>query len=144
MRDVIRPLAVRDINAIKKLTGLKDVNYEDIVFLKRAVRELVLSRDANNIQVLKCFSLENTLQGLCILLKNQLEGISPGKDNQNFTITTIVLDQKTGELVDETENAFDFSSVEKENMSVLFTLDIENRGTIVLDLFQRHGQSVAT
>ena len=90
MREVIRPLALRDIETIKKLTGLKDVNYEDIVFLKRAIRESILSRDQNNIQILKCFSLENTLQGLCILLKKMLEGYT--KNDQAFTIATLVLD----------------------------------------------------
>ena len=49
IRDIVRPKTLRDIETIKKLTGLKDVNYEDIVFLKRAVREVLLSRDPNNI-----------------------------------------------------------------------------------------------
>ena len=90
IREVIRPLALRDIETIKKLTGLKDVNYEDIVFLKRAIRESILSRDQNNIQILKCFSLENTLQGLCLLLKKMLE--THTKDDQAFTVATLVLD----------------------------------------------------
>ena len=49
IRKAIRPLAVRDICILKKLTGLNDIGYEDIVFLKRAIREVILSKDPNNI-----------------------------------------------------------------------------------------------
>lgn len=49
IKKTVRPLALRDINTLKKLTGLNDIGYEDIVFLKRAVREVILSRDPNNI-----------------------------------------------------------------------------------------------
>lgn len=72
IREVVRPLALRDIRTLKRLTGLNNIGYEDIVFLKRAVREVLLSRDPNNIQMLKCFTLENSLQGLCLLLKKVL------------------------------------------------------------------------
>ena len=140
MREAIRPLALRDINAIKKLTGMKDLSYEDITFMKRAVREIVLSRDPNNIQVLKCFSLENTLQGLCLLLKKHLHAAIKETDD-TIGITTLVLDQTSGEVVDEIEDIFDFGSIEKENMVTLFKLDLKDRGTIVLDLFTRDGQA---
>ena len=93
MKEVIRPLALRDINAIKKMTGMKDLSYEDITFMKRAVREIVLSRDPNNIQVLKCFSLENTLQGLILLLKKHLSAAIKGQEQEDtIEITTLVLD----------------------------------------------------
>jgi len=69
MRDLVRPFTLRDIEVIKKLTGVKDVSYEDIVFLKRAIRQVLLSQDPNNIQMLKCFTLPNVLQGLCLLMK---------------------------------------------------------------------------
>lgn len=49
IREVVRPLALRDISTLKQLTGLNDIGYEDIVFLKRAIREVLLSRDQNNI-----------------------------------------------------------------------------------------------
>ena len=49
IREVIRPLAMRDLDTLKRLTGLRDVGYEDIVFLKRAIREVILSKDPNNI-----------------------------------------------------------------------------------------------
>lgn len=73
IRDVVRPLALRDLGLLKQLTGLNQLGYEDIVFLKRAIREVLLSRDPNNIQMLKCFTLENSLQGLCLLLKKVLK-----------------------------------------------------------------------
>ena len=139
MREVIRPLALRDINAIKKLTGMKDISYEDIMFMKRAVRELVLSRDPNNIQIIKCFSLENTLQGLCLLLKKHMSASLSAANGDPFTIMTLVLDQSTGKVVEEIEDLFDFGSIEKENMVTLFKLDLKDRGMIVLDLFTRHG-----
>ena len=49
IRQVVRPLAIRDLQTIKSLTGMNDIGYEDIVFLKRAIREVILSRDPNNI-----------------------------------------------------------------------------------------------
>lgn len=95
IREVVRPLALRDIGILKKLTGLNDLSYEDIVFLKRAIREVLLSRDPNNIQMLKCFTLENSLQGLCQLLKKVLPIGNLYSDNQTqeqFIVTTTVLD----------------------------------------------------
>jgi hypothetical protein len=38
-------MTTRDIEIIKKITGVKQINYEDIVFLKRVVREALLSKD---------------------------------------------------------------------------------------------------
>ena len=49
MREVIQPLALRDIKVIKELTGLNSFSSEDIVWLKRTIREGILSRDPNNI-----------------------------------------------------------------------------------------------
>lgn len=46
MREIVRPLALRDMKMIKKLTGIDDIRYEDIVYVKRLVREVLLSRDA--------------------------------------------------------------------------------------------------
>ena len=75
IRKVVRPLALRDLETLKKLTGMRDIGYEDIVFLKRAIREVILSRDPNNIQMLKCFTLENSLQGLCLLVKKVMASL---------------------------------------------------------------------
>jgi hypothetical protein len=65
MRQAIRQHTRRDIKVLQQITGLKEVRYEDIVFLKRMVREVLLSQDQNNIQMLKCFTIQNTLEGLC-------------------------------------------------------------------------------
>ena len=39
----------RDLKTIKTITGLKHIRYEDIVYLKRMIREALLNRDPNNI-----------------------------------------------------------------------------------------------
>lgn len=49
IREIVRPFALRDIKTIKELTGLNSFGYEDIVWLKKFIREGVLSRDPNNI-----------------------------------------------------------------------------------------------
>ena len=54
------------------MTGVTQIRYEDILFLKRAIREVLLVRDAKNIQMLKCFDLKNTLDGLTLLLKKTM------------------------------------------------------------------------
>ena len=93
IREVVRPLAMRDLQTLKKLTGLNDIGYEDIVFLKRAIREVILSRDPNNIQMLKCFTLENALQGLCLLLRKVTTSMQGSfNDSEPFVVTTTVLD----------------------------------------------------
>ena len=61
MREILRPLVQRDIKVIKKVTGVKDVSYQDIVYLKRMIREVIFSKDPRNIQMLKCFTLHNVL-----------------------------------------------------------------------------------
>jgi hypothetical protein len=45
MRTVIRQYSRKEIEILKDITGLKNIRYEDIVFLKRAVREVLLSQD---------------------------------------------------------------------------------------------------
>lgn len=136
IREVVQPLALRDIDTLKKLTGLNDISYQDIVFLKRAIREVILSRDPNNIQMLKCFTLENSLQGLCLLLKKVLApaGTNP---EEAFIVTTTVLDKETGELLNELDGVFDFSFLNTPDTIVLFQLQLRDRGTIILDLFER-------
>lgn len=84
--------------------------------------------------MLKCFTLHNVLRGLCLLIKR----ITP----KPFVTSTVVLDQVTGEIIEETFNMFDFkhlSSQKDEPKTVLFVVTIEGGGTIVLDLFQREG-----
>ena len=120
MRKVIRPLALRDLNIIKKLTGLNDIRYEDIVYVKRLVREVILSRDPQNIQMLKCFTLENTLQGLCILLKKIVHTPLTKIDTKDFIVSTVVINQKTGEQISETVGMFDFDKVSVKDAITLF------------------------
>lgn len=139
VRDKIRTLTLRDIQTIKKITGVKQINYEDIVFLKRVVREVLLAKDQQNIQMLLCFSLHNTLQGLLLLLKQVTD--SP------FVVSTLVLNQSTGEILDEQVSAFDFNhlaakSEQDMHKTVLFTISIKDAGTIILDLFQKSQQNV--
>ena len=81
--------------------------------------------------MLKCFTLENSLQGLCLLLKKVL----PHDDD--FIVSTTVVDQRTGALIEEKHGIFDFSQLTRPNTAVFFQLQIKNRGTIILDLFER-------
>ena len=71
------------------------------------VREVLLSKDSNNIQMLKCFSLHNTLHGLVLLLKRIT--------TKPFLVSTVVLDQKTGANVDEKVSVFDFENLANSN-----------------------------
>ena len=52
-------------------------------------------------------------------------------------MTTTVLDQQTGELINEFDGAFDFSLLNDTNTVVLFQIQIRDRGTIILDRFDR-------
>jgi len=82
---IVRPYTLESIDTIKKLTGQSDVNFSDIVFLKRQVREVLLARDPNNIQMLRCFSLNNVLKGILeVLLKNRF--------GYNYDLTSIIID----------------------------------------------------
>ena len=91
--------------------------------------------------MLKCFTLENSLQGLCLLLKKVLPPLTkqqnPNNDKETFSVHTVVLDQKTGETVEEYENVFDFSHLSNADQIVLFQLNIEGGGQIIMDLFSR-------
>jgi hypothetical protein len=67
MLEVIRPHCLKDIETIKKLTGEGDIRYYDIAYMKEKVKSILLSRDPNNIQMLTCFTLSNTIKGLLIM-----------------------------------------------------------------------------
>ena len=67
MLDVVRPYALKDIETIKKLTGERDIRYYDIAYLKEKIKGTLLTRDANNIEMLTCFTLQNVMKGLMIL-----------------------------------------------------------------------------
>ena len=49
IRNRLRDHTKRDLKTIKAITGLKHIRYEDIVYLKRMIREALLNRDPNNI-----------------------------------------------------------------------------------------------
>jgi hypothetical protein len=73
------------------------------VFLKRCVREVLLQSDEDNIQMLKCFSLHNTLRGLMLLINKVTRKL--------FTVKTVVLASETGDVVKETDG-FDFECLD--------------------------------
>lgn len=50
--------------------------------------------------MLKCFTLTNALRGLTLLIRK----ITP----KNFIISTVVLEQASGDLIEETIDTFDF------------------------------------
>jgi hypothetical protein len=51
-----------------------------------------LAKDKNNIQILKAFTLQNALSGLSLLLL-KLFGCE-------YVITTIIVDEETGDVID--------------------------------------------
>ena len=92
----------------------------------------MLARDPNNIQILKAFSLSNSLDGVCLLIKNIFD--------KDYYVTTIEMDRKTGEIINATNNSFEFDGLSNPDTIVLFQIDIEGQGSIILDLFQRSGK----
>ena len=83
-----------------------------------------------------CFSLENVLSGLHLLIKE--------KFGYKCKIRTVILDAKTGELLDErfdkSFSKFHLSHIneaEYKNQAVYFIIEIENGGTIIMDMFRR-------
>lgn len=83
--------AKSDYEIIKKITGVTDIRYFDMAFLKEKMKAVLLAGEKNNIQMLTSFSITNVLNGLLYLLKNQF--------SEQFSTSTIVLDQETGELI---------------------------------------------
>jgi hypothetical protein len=77
--------------------------------------------------MLKGFSLHNILKGLTNVLRKVT--------SSHFITSTIVLDQESGELIRETVNSFDFELLSDKGHVTLFTIGVENGGTIILDLF---------
>lgn len=133
IRDLIRAPAQEDLAILRKLTGEKEIRYQDIVYLKEKLTMLLLAKDPNNIQMLTCFSIENVLNGLLLLLKDVFK--------KAYTVKTIVLDPETAEVVhSETGSTFSIAIIEDpkfKSHTVLFEIEIEGRGTIIMDMFQR-------
>jgi hypothetical protein len=40
---------LKDIELIKSVTGVKEVRYEDVLYLKRIIRDVMFNKDARNI-----------------------------------------------------------------------------------------------
>ena len=57
-------------------------------------------------------------------------------------MSTILLNQKDGTIIDEQVSVFDFKQLGAKDTVVLFTIAIEGAGTIVLDLFQRKTSNI--
>jgi len=121
------------LEIIQQITGEVEIRYYDMAHLKEKIRSLVISQDRNNIQMLTCFSLDNVLNGLTILLKDNFK--------HKFTTKTIVLDEKSAEIIEEKQGydtAFAtelLNEAKYKNCAILFEISIEGRGTIILDLF---------
>lgn len=49
MREFLRPYTLKEIDLIKQITGVKKVGYEDLIFLKRTVKEVLFANDPQNI-----------------------------------------------------------------------------------------------
>ena len=64
----LRGPAFKDLQTITKITGDKDIRYYDAAYLKERIKGILLSRDPNNIQMLTCFTLQNTIKGLLLLV----------------------------------------------------------------------------
>jgi hypothetical protein len=77
------------------------------------MREVLLSKDPRNIQILKAFSIENAISGLCLLLEKAIQ-------EQDYLVTTVVLDEISGEVTEKTIGKFDLEHLYKENSIVLF------------------------
>jgi hypothetical protein len=49
IREVIRPLTRRDLKTIKRITGLREIRIEDILYSQREVKRALLSGEEDNI-----------------------------------------------------------------------------------------------
>jgi Zn-dependent oligopeptidase len=98
IRKRIEKASMEDLDIIAKITGVKEIRYYDMVYLKELLRGILLAGDQNNIQMLYCFTLENVLNGLLILLKDLFR--------KDCIIKTIILDNE-GKIVREILGKFE-------------------------------------
>lgn len=134
MRQHIRSKGEADLETIKELTGLQSVRYYDMSFIREKLKATMLSQEKNNIHMLTCFSVTNVLNGLLLALRELF-----GRD---FTCRTIILDGKTAEQVEVFEGSRAYPFVVEavadkrfQDCIVVFEVKIEERGTIIFDLF---------
>jgi Zn-dependent oligopeptidase len=127
------------VENLLRLTGEKRMNYWDVVYLKEKLRGVLLARDPNNIQMLKCFSLENIINGLVHLVKDCF--------NRDCEVSTIILDKDSLKLEEEVlgKPASEDSPAQvnltflndTNDKIILFKIKIKGRGTILMDMFNR-------
>ena len=82
--------------------------------------------------MLTCFSLQNVLNGLLIFLKDVFK--------RQYTIATYILDKDSGEVMKKIENMFELEQILKSEYSdcpVIYEIDVEGRGSILMDMFTR-------
>mmetsp|Transcript_20148 Transcript_20148/g.30911 ORF Transcript_20148/g.30911 Transcript_20148/m.30911 type:complete len:88 (+) Transcript_20148:453-716(+) len=79
---------------IHKLTGEAPVRFYDQVFLKEKIKAILLAQDPKNIQMLTCFSLQNVLNGLVLLIKEYFR-------HDVESVRTFLLNPKTGKVTRE-------------------------------------------
>jgi len=115
---------------MQRMTGETKIRYHDIAFLQEKLKAMILSQNKKNIQMLTCFSLENILNG-CLLVLDQVF-------KKEYKVKTILLDEETGEVLREMEGMkgkyFDMDFLQDKG-TVLFEIDVQGRGTIILDMF---------
>jgi hypothetical protein len=54
---------------IQQITGLEEMRYFDMSFVREKLNAILLAKEENNIHILTCFSLQNVLNGLLIVLQ---------------------------------------------------------------------------
>ena len=127
---------MRDLKTIQEITGERDIRYYDAAYLKQRLKSTLLAQDRRNIQMLTCFSLENILRGLMLLLRDFF--------GMDYSVSTIVLDETTGEIKRKIDGAgrgeFAVDIInhpEYKDSPILFQINIKGRGMILMDMFQR-------
>lgn len=85
--NLMREHTFRDIETLKTICMEPDVRYYDVAFLKEKLKAIMLSRDANSIQMLTCFSLTNTIKGMMILAAENF--------NQEINVKTVLYTPST-------------------------------------------------
>lgn len=136
MQKIVSKHAQQEIEIIQKLTGAKRLRYFDQAYMTEVVKQVLLGRNPNNIQMLTCFSLKNCLNGVLLLMKDYF-GEKP-------RIHTITLNTDTNSLVSKHQTTVDefiqgVSSIQP-NQAMILELSFESGSVIYLDLFGRQSK----
>lgn len=111
------------------MTGIDQVRYCDVAYLKEVIKSQLLGGNEKNIQMLTCFSLENALNGLVHVLTE--------KFNTAVKIETILVDSEQSKLVSRKETTvaqFIKTVGEEKEYSKILAFNLPN-SVIYLDLF---------